>query len=119
MTRRAPGAPVGGCSGWDRATRKQLHRGWDSSLDRDPAVALVRLSAGARLADGTLQVARLNDPPVGAGRAGDAEQLRRRMESFRGGEDLMEGTGNAVTDAKRPVVLPDLDRELVEAFTAL
>lgn len=41
------------------------------------------------------------------------------MESFRGGEDLMEGTGNAVTDAKRPLVLPDLDRELVEAFTAL
>jgi len=56
---------------------EQWYRGWDARFASDPAEAVARFGAGARPADPALDLAQLNDPPMGLGRPDDPDRLRR------------------------------------------
>jgi len=74
-----------GC--WDGATREQLHPGWSTTYAVDAAVALGERGPGSRLADATLDVGRVNDPPATVGWADDTAELRSRLHQLRHGPE--------------------------------
>jgi len=77
--------PLEGC--WDGATREQLHPGWSTTYAVDAAVALGERGPGSRLADATLDVGRVNDPPATVGWADDTAELRSRLHQLRHGPE--------------------------------